>query len=145
MVVIAAVDQSERGKRAVEEAMEIAEAFDDVVHVVNVLSQSEFIKLERTEVERSGRAVDLDRIREFAANRAEDAADGIDTNVIVEYVGLVGDAADSILNYAADQDARYVVVGPRKQSPTGKVLFGSVSQDILLNASCPVVVTMTKS
>lgn len=145
MVVIAAVDQSERGKRAVEEAIEIAEAFDDVVHVVNVLSQSEFVDLEKTEVERSGRAVNLDRVRKFAANRAEDAASGIDTNVTVEYIGLVGDAADSILDYAADHDARYVVVGPRKQSPTGKALFGSVSQDVLLNADCPVVVTMTKS
>lgn len=144
MVVIAAVDRSDRAKRTVAEAVELADSFDDVVRVVHVLSRSEFVELEQTEVKQSGRAVEMDRVREYAAGVARDAADDIETGVEVEYVGLVGDAADTILDYADNHDARYIVVGPRKKSPTGKALFGSVSQTVLLNANCPVVVTMSK-
>lgn len=143
MVVIAAVDRTERAKKAVTEAIEIAQAFGESVHVVHVLSQSEFVELEQTEYKKSGRAADLDRVRNHAAKLAEKATGDIDPDVDVKYVGLVGDAADEVMEYAAEQDARYVVVGPRKKSPTGKVLFGSVSQKILLNAGCPVVVTMS--
>lgn len=145
MVVIAAVDRSERAKKAVTEALAIARAFDEPVHVVHVLSQSEFVELEQTEYKKSGRAADLDRVREHAGKLAKKATGDIDFDVGVEYVGLVGDAADEVLDYATNQDARYIVVGPRKKSPTGKVLFGSVSQKILLNADCPAVVTMSES
>lgn len=145
MVVIAAVDRSERARRAVAEATEIASAFGETVHVVHVLSQSEFVELEQTEVKKSGRAIDMDRIREHAAMLAEKASGDIESDADVEYVGLVGDAADRILQYANDEDARYIVVGPQKKSPAGKALFGSVSQKILLNADCPVVVSVIES
>lgn len=145
MTVIAAVDRSERAQKAVKEAVEIAQAFDDSVHVVHVLSRSEFVELEQTEVQNTGRAIDMDRIRTHAAKLAKRVCEGVNSDVDVEYVGLVGDAADKVLDYADKQDARYVVVGPRKKSPTGKVLFGSVSQQVLLNSDCPVVVTMIKS
>ena len=144
MVVIAAVDRSERTKRVVEEAVEVAVAFDESVHVVHVLSRSEFVELEQTEVKKTGRGVGIDRIREHAAKLAERAAEATRIDVPIEYEGRVGDAAEEVLEYASDQDARYIIVGPRKKSPTGKALFGSVSQWILLNSNCPVVVTMTE-
>lgn len=143
MVIIAAVDRTDRAEKVVREALEIARAFDDLVHIVHVLSQSEFVELEQSEYKKSGRPVDLDRVRNHAAKLAEKAAGGIDYDV--EYAGLVGDAADEILEYAAEQNTRYIVVGPRKKSPTGKVLFGSVSQKILLNADHPIVVIMSNS
>jgi|SRR6056297_347637 len=149
MVVIAAVDRSERAKEAVSEAVKIADAFGDAVHVVHVLSKSEFLELERAEVNKSGRAVEMDRIREHAAELAEKASsEAVDEDglpVDVEYVGLVGDAVTRIVQYADDRDARYIVVGPHKKSPTGKALFGSTSQQVLLSANCPVVVTMAES
>jgi len=141
MVVVAAVDRSKRAQYTVEEAVEIADAFDENVHVVHVLSRSEFIELEQTEVKKRGRAIGIDQIREHASELAKRAANNVRIDVPVEYKGIVGDAAEEILRYADDQDARYIVVGPKKKSPTGKALFGSVSQQILLNSNCPVIVT----
>jgi nucleotide-binding universal stress UspA family protein len=51
-----------------------------------------------------------------------------------------GDPADQILAAADDADADLVVVAGRKRSPTGKALFGSVTQSVILNADCPVMV-----
>ncbi|WP_049921247.1 universal stress protein [Halopiger djelfimassiliensis] len=66
------------------------------------------------------------------AERIEDA--GID----VEVKAAVGDRATEIVQLADVTDVDLVVVGGRKRSPTGKAVFGSSAQKILLNAPCPV-------
>jgi len=51
-----------------------------------------------------------------------------------------GDPADRLLETAADNDADLIVVAGRKRSPAGKALFGSVTQEVILNADRPVMV-----
>jgi nucleotide-binding universal stress UspA family protein len=53
--------------------------------------------------------------------------------------GAVGEHSSLVLREANEQDADMVVVGGSKRSPTGKAMFGSTAQDILLNADCPVL------
>jgi nucleotide-binding universal stress UspA family protein len=50
-----------------------------------------------------------------------------------------GGAADAILDHANRHDASLVVIGQRRRSPVGKLVLGSTSQRILLEADCPVV------
>lgn len=57
---------------------------------------------------------------------------------VVHFVGSSG-AADSILDNARRHDASLVVIGQRRRSPVGKLVLGSTSQRILLEAECPVV------
>lgn len=70
------------------------------------------------------------------------AVEGLeDAGVSVE-VGDIGQPpAESILMYADEIDADLIVLGGRKQSPAGKVLFGSVSQEVIIETDRPVVVT----
>ncbi len=142
MVIVAAVVKSNRGATVIHQAKTLAAAFDDTIHVVHVLTSAEFVDLERTNVDDTGKTLSMDTIREVAADIAtEVAASELDSGY--EAVGLVGDPADRIVDYASEQDARYIVVAGQKRSPTGKVIFGSVTQSILLTADCPVVSTIT--
>jgi len=52
--------------------------------------------------------------------------------------------ADGILDLAEDHGVDLIVMGSRKRSPTGKVIFGSVSQQVLLESPVPVTVVGTK-
>ena len=48
---------------------------------------------------------------------------------------------ERILEYVHEIEANVIVLGGRKRSPTGKVLFGSVTMSVLRNTDIPVVVT----
>jgi nucleotide-binding universal stress UspA family protein len=52
--------------------------------------------------------------------------------------GAVGNHGEQIVNLANDTSADLVIVGGRKRSPTGKAVFGSTAQEVMLNAPCPV-------
>lgn len=49
------------------------------------------------------------------------------------------DAAEEILDLEKDQHVRGIVIGVRHRTPVGKLLLGSNSQRILLEAQSPVI------
>jgi nucleotide-binding universal stress UspA family protein len=137
MVIVAAVDQSERASAVVTEAIELGRAYEETVHVVHVTTESAFDETERGGGDSKDEAV----IRESAREVAAAAADGVKDSV--KTVGLIGEPSNTIVGYAEEQDARYIVLGPRKRSPVGKAVFGSVAQSVLLNATHPVVTVVS--
>ena len=138
MVIVAAVDRSERAPAIVEEAVELGEAFDEPVEVVHVLTRQKFIDLERTSVSDTGSTIPTDDILDIAEDIAQEVVDS-SSAVDVSPVGLLGDPADEVVNYAESNDARYLVIAGRKRSPVGKALFGSTVQTVMLDSEVPVV------
>lgn len=99
---------------------------DDVVYVVNSLP--------------GGDDTDSDDVRsgedaiEVIADRLADAAVTVETHQFVRGNKPVED----LLTFAEEVDADEFVIGIRKHSPVGKVVFGSTAQNLLLGADQPV-------
>lgn len=74
-----------------------------------------------------------------AVRRAEDVFE--DAGVDYEIMEDSGEAGEDIIQDAEEIDADLLVLGGRKRSPAGKILFGSVTQEVLLNTDRPVTVT----
>ncbi|MFC4249484.1 universal stress protein [Natribaculum luteum] len=53
---------------------------------------------------------------------------------------VAGDPASAILELAGEFDVDTIVLGARRRSPVGKVLFGSVTQAVILDSDRPVTV-----
>lgn len=49
------------------------------------------------------------------------------------------DPAEEIVGLAEESEAEMIIIGLRHRSPVGKLLLGSNSQQILLDARCPVL------
>ncbi|WP_251343463.1 universal stress protein [Haloplanus halophilus] len=118
MSILAAVDDADES-RVVQRGYELAQAFGEELVVLNVQPETEAVSA----------------AEEIATNAIRLALDDPEN---VTAAGALGDPAARILREAEDRDASYIVLGPRKQTPIGKALMGSVSQLVLLNADCTV-------
>lgn len=86
-----------------------------------------------------GRSTDESSIQQIAAaTLARDTLE--DAGIAVDLDQTVGDPTTVILEKAEHVDAKRICVAGRKRTPTGKVLFGSVSQRVILSTTRPVLV-----
>jgi nucleotide-binding universal stress UspA family protein len=49
------------------------------------------------------------------------------------------DPANEVIDAATETDAALIVIGIRRRTPVGKMIMGSTSQRVLLEADCPVL------
>lgn len=63
-----------------------------------------------------------------------------DAGFEVELVELSGEPSHEILSLAERRDVDLLCLAGRKRSATGKVIFGSVTQDVILGTDRPVLV-----
>ena len=90
-------------------------------------------------IARTGGAVEVGVSEEQELDALDARLDGAGIpHEIFHFSGSAG-AADSILDHAARTKADLIVIGQRRRSPVGKLMMGSTSQRILLEADCPVV------
>lgn len=55
-----------------------------------------------------------------------------------EVRGTIGDPETEVVRMAGELNADLLIIGGTARSPAGKAVFGDQSQQILLNAPCPV-------
>lgn len=138
MTILTAIDGGPNSDRVVEAGYDLAKAYGDELVVSHVMPKDEFKSRHQT-VPDYYRSNAVDEAEQIAAGLVEDT---LDTTDGVRADGWVGEPSEVILRQADQLDARYIVVGGRRRSPTGKAIFGSDTQQILLNSPRKVVVVM---
>ncbi|MFB6183483.1 MAG: universal stress protein [Haloarculaceae archaeon] len=137
--ILLAVDSSDEDRlpELIDAAADVA-GDDTTVVTLHVFERDSYRDLQSAmNVDPDSETTPDDVARRYAVVRnVADAleARGVDTRVR----GALGDGSDPILRVAREEDADHLVVGGRRRTPTGKAVFGSTAQQILLNATRPV-------
>jgi nucleotide-binding universal stress UspA family protein len=77
----------------------------------------------------------IEQAHEKASERIKNEGVKFETSLLVR--GMTPD--EDLVDYASEKNVDEIVIGIRRRSKMGKLLFGSTAQYIILNAHCPVV------
>jgi nucleotide-binding universal stress UspA family protein len=108
-------------------AKQQAQVFKAEVHLLRCLKQDP--KLQRETVQQAEQ--NLDHIKQGFATMGL----ACDTHVVVSALS----AGEDIVQFAEQNTIDLIVIGVRRRSKVGKLLFGSNAQLIILTAPCPVL------
>jgi nucleotide-binding universal stress UspA family protein len=127
MNIMVGYDRSNVAKEALALAKKHAKAFGAKVYLLTTLAQSPELQLE--DIQKAEH--ELERLQ------ISFKEDGIpcETHAIVSSLT----AGEYLVQFAQDNEIDEIVIGVRRRSKVGKLLFGSNAQYIILQASCPVV------
>ena len=127
MNIMVGYDRSNVAKEALALAKKHAKAFDGKVYLLTSLAQRPELQLEDIQKAEN----ELERLQ------ISFKEEGIpcETHAIVSSLT----AGEDLVQFAQDNEIDEIVIGVRRRSKVGKLLFGSNAQYIILQASCPVV------
>jgi len=138
--VVLPVDRSiERAERAAKVVSELPQAAEEIavilLHVVkefDAIDDSGGIVEAKDMFEDYDPPESMDRVEKYLIER------NIKTTRRLEH----GDIENTIVDVAEELGANMIVMGGRKRSPAGKLIFGSTTQDVLLQSSIPVFISL---
>ena len=127
MNIVVAYDNSSAAKLALERAKLHASTFKARILIVTSMEggsgeSKTDVKQAEAKLEKAKAAFD---------------AEGIDCETHLLIRGLT--AAEDIVLFAQEKDAFELIIGIKKRSKVGKLMFGSTAQYVILNAPCPVL------
>ncbi|GAB5046222.1 universal stress protein [Thermodesulfovibrio sp. TK110] len=131
--ILVGFDGSEWAKKALEEAIKIAQKFGSQITVLSVVPKVCFLEIgvDCATVEGIFRAEVEGNLR-----RAQEIIN--EKEVKGETVILEGNPADVIVDYATNYDL--IVMGSKGKDATERTLFGSVTQKVAANATKSVLI-----
>lgn len=126
MTILVAYVPRPEGQTALDKGIEIAQRRNERLVVVNA--------------SRGGSKEDASKADAQDGERVEQML--IDTGLDAEFKQFVrgNNAVEEIEAMVESLQPSVLIIGLRKRSPVGKLIMGSVAQDILLSVSCPVLV-----
>jgi nucleotide-binding universal stress UspA family protein len=131
--IVLATDLSPASTEATSRAVDLADRLGARLLIVNVL--------EKHRVSGSGSHDRVDQARaEREAHLVTLVRDARDASVNAEFLVWEGDPGTSIAAAAEAENADMVVVGTRGRSGAERMILGSVSDHVVRNAPCPVLV-----
>jgi nucleotide-binding universal stress UspA family protein len=134
--VLVVVEETESTKELVREAGELAAGVEAEVYLVHVTTREKFSEYATSLADIPDRdtGYSIDRAKEGACQFAENIGQEVLEGLAVEYetIGALGDKKEQVLKIAHQKDCDHLFISGRKRSPTGKALFGDVTQSILL-------------
>ncbi len=127
MKILVGYEKSAVAEEALALAKKHAKAFDAKVYLITSLTRSHELQLEDIQKSES----------ELKNLRTQFKKEGIacETHAIVSAVS----PGEDLVQFATDNEIDEIVIGVRRRSKVGKLLFGSNAQYVILQAACPVV------
>ncbi len=138
--LLLATDLSPASATATDEAFELATRRRVPLLIVSVLDPGQL----RLPGGRFGARVD--QVRAQREQVAQDLVEqGRRAGIAVSFLVWEGDPGESIIEAARAEHADLIVVGSHGRGAVGRFLIGSVSDHVVRNASCPVLVVRARS
>lgn len=133
--VLVPIDESEQSDTALEFAL--SEYSDGRITALHVVDPGAFYGAVALETAAPTTYDELQARQEEAAERivsnAEERAE--ERGIAIETQTMVGDVANSIVEYADGHDVDHVVIGSHGRSGTSRVLLGSVAETVARRSS----------
>lgn len=125
MTILVAYVPRPEGQAALDKGIEIAKSRDERLIVVNASPGGTKEDPSFADVQ------DFERVQQVLENSGLNAE-------LKQYV-RGKNAVEEIEALVESQQVSMLVIGLRKRSPVGKLILGSVAQELLLSVSCPVL------
>ena len=134
--IIVAIDQSDNAEHVMKSASELTETLDADVTILSVIEVPSFA---------SEGELDLAQIESEEKRISDNHKKLIDkyfsgSAMLIESKILHGNAADKICEYAKNQNTSVVIIGTSGMSKLQAKLLGSVSEKVIKNCSCSVMI-----
>jgi len=127
MKILVCFEGSEDNGPVLEKAKERAKESGAMIHLLSVLIGSDVGQLNLVEPVKK----ELEKAQTFFQS------DNISCETKLVFGGMA--AGESIVEYAKEIAADEIIIGVRRKSKVGKLLFGSTAQHVILEAHCPVL------
>src|SRR4051812_6807737 len=143
-MLIAGTDGSELSIEALRAGLALLPPEEDVL-LVTVVDHGDPTLVSGTGM--AGGVMTEGEVQELDAARLSEAEDVLRTTADAlgragtETLALRGDAGRALCDLAAERGARAIVLGSRGRGGIKRALLGSVSDHVVRNAPCPVVIT----
>ncbi|UCF94735.1 MAG: universal stress protein [Desulfobacterales bacterium] len=127
MKILVAYDGSNASKEALRLAVDHTKAFQGQIYLVHSMVGGP--EVPRKDFEQAE--------RDLAYQRSLVKEQGLRCESLLSVRGL--EAGEDLVKLAAENEIDEIIIGIRRRSKVGKILFGSTAQYVILNAPCPVV------